>query len=233
MASEKIVAVLGQEYRIVSEVVEVVATDVRSDTHVSGGGHVYGSGGYVIGSSSTSSKVAITRNVWFRRPDGSEGHWAFRFDLPVRAGHHLQLLTLSGPRTARYVGRDTSGKKDRYEFAERVGMSVRIEETADVYKLGAFRSDGSLHAVELEPHDTWTDWALVWGVLLLLFYGIGAILLAWWAIRMVNIHLFDGRKAYGISEKEATKRAEEIRAAIRAAYEDALQDAPNRQTRTA
>jgi len=233
MASEKVVEVLGQEYRITSEVVEVVATDVRSDTHVSTSGHVYGSGGYVIGSSSTSSAVLITRNIWFRRDDGSEGHWMFRFDLPVRVGHHLRLLTLSGPRTVRYAGRDPNGKKDTYEAVSTVGLGARIEETGDVYKLGAFGSDGSLYAVELEAHDTWTDWALVWGVLLLLFYSIGAILLLWWAIRMANIHLFDGRKAYGISEKEATQRATEIRAAIQAAYEEALRDQTKFQMRTA
>ena len=74
----------------------VIGTDQRSDSYTSGSGRtivVYGSGG---GTSSLSTEVVISRDIWVRDQGGREHHVRITADVPVRTGQDIAAITCRG-----------------------------------------------------------------------------------------------------------------------------------------
>lgn len=76
----------------------VVATDQRSDTHVSGHTNVSVYNGRGNGTHSISSSVNVVRDVWFKQENGEEHHVRIHRDIPMRPGHQVALIAVGGPR---------------------------------------------------------------------------------------------------------------------------------------
>lgn len=74
----------------------IVATDQRSDTHVSGQTNVSVSDGRGSGSHSISSSVNVVRDVWFKQENGEEHHVRIHRDMPMRPGHLVALIAVGG-----------------------------------------------------------------------------------------------------------------------------------------
>lgn len=76
----------------------IVATDQRSDTHISGHTNVSVNDGRGSGSHSISSEVKVVRDVWFKQENGEEHHVRMNRDMPMRPGHKVALIAVGGPR---------------------------------------------------------------------------------------------------------------------------------------
>ncbi|MDR6433529.1 hypothetical protein [Brucella pseudogrignonensis] len=74
----------------------IVATDQRSDTHVSGQTNVSVNDGRGSGSHSISSSVNVVRDVWFKQENGEEHHVRIHRDMPMRPGHLVALIAVGG-----------------------------------------------------------------------------------------------------------------------------------------
>ena len=207
--------VSGNTYELSSEIVEVLDTDVRSDTHVQGSGFISGSsnqyGGHISGASSVSSTISVTRNIWYRRADGSEGHWRADSDIPVRVGHRLRFFRLSGPRVVKWIGRNDKGV-DQYQYCDRVLLGAQVVETSDYYRLDGYGSQGNLWAVQPEP-SYFSSSVLFWGgFALVFFFGVGLLVLLYWAIRTLAVT--SGSNYFGVSASQAAENIRPIREAI-------------------
>lgn len=82
----------GRKLRFTTVSGEVLDTQQRSDTVVSGSGSV--SGGY--GSTTITSQVNVTRDIWIKDKNGIETHLQYGFEIPVRTGHKLVRIFLEG-----------------------------------------------------------------------------------------------------------------------------------------
>ena len=74
----------------------VIDTDQRSDSYTSGSGRtimVDGSGG---GSSSLSTEVLVSRDIWVEDRSGREHHVRITADVPVRSGQDIAVITCRG-----------------------------------------------------------------------------------------------------------------------------------------
>ena len=76
----------------------IVATDQRSDTHISGHTNVSVNDGRGSGSHSISSEVKVVRDVWFKQENGQEHHVRMHRDMPMRPGHQVALIAVGGSR---------------------------------------------------------------------------------------------------------------------------------------
>ncbi|MCX2697420.1 hypothetical protein [Ochrobactrum chromiisoli] len=77
---------------------KIIATDQRSDTHVSGQTNVSVNNGTGSGSHSIHSSVKVVRDVWFKQENDQEQHVRIHRDLPMRPGHQVALIAVGGPR---------------------------------------------------------------------------------------------------------------------------------------
>lgn len=82
----------GRKLRFTTVSGEVLDTQQRSDTVVSGSGSV--SGGY--GTTNITSQVNVTRDIWIKDKNGIETHLQYGFEIPVRTGHKLVIIFLDG-----------------------------------------------------------------------------------------------------------------------------------------
>jgi hypothetical protein len=229
MAEFRKFEISGKTYELSSEIVVVLDTDVTSSTHVRGAGFVSGyanqNGGHVVGESHIRSTVSKTRNIWYRRQDGSEGHWQVGSDIPVRAGHHLRFIRLKGPNVVKWNGRNDKGV-DRYQLCDRVLLGTQIIETGTYVPLDGYSSAGTLWAVHPEKSYFSTS-ILVWGGLfLMLFYGLGILL--WLYVGFRAAAVATGSTAFGVSPELAQKRIQPIREAISRELTLILSEAPTR-----
>ncbi len=71
---------------------EVLDTEQRSDTYVSGQttGATYKGTGGVTGH--VTSKVVVQRDIWVKTDDGKEDHFRFEQDIPCRTGQRITVL---------------------------------------------------------------------------------------------------------------------------------------------
>ena len=79
----------------------VVGTDQRSDSYTSGSGRtlvIDGTGG---GSSSVSTEVVVSRDIWIKDRGGQEHHVRISADVPVRAGQEVAFINGRGEVAAR------------------------------------------------------------------------------------------------------------------------------------
>lgn len=86
------------EYRFTAITGTIVATDQRSDTHVNGHTNISVNNGRGSGSHAISSSVNVVRDVWFKQENGQEHHVRIHRDMPMRPGHQVALIVVSGPR---------------------------------------------------------------------------------------------------------------------------------------
>ena len=74
----------------------VIGTDQRSDSYTSGSGRtivVDGSGG---GTSSLSTEIVVSRDIWVKDRSGREHHVRITADVPVRTGQDIAVITCRG-----------------------------------------------------------------------------------------------------------------------------------------
>ena len=79
---------------------EVLGTDQRSDSYMTGNSRTViheGSGG---GHGHVSTEVVVTRDIWFRDVGGQEHHVRVARDVPVRVGQHVAVAYLAAERPA-------------------------------------------------------------------------------------------------------------------------------------
>lgn len=75
---------------------EVLSTEQRSDTHVSGGGSTYSLGTAVQGSTSIRSTVVVTRNIRLKTQDGRQHDLQLEADFPLAQGDKLSVFIVNG-----------------------------------------------------------------------------------------------------------------------------------------
>lgn len=145
------------EFSVVSGT--VLSTDQRSDTRVWGGGAtivVDGTGG---GGTTIDSRVDVVCDLWLRADNGQDHHFRFNQDIPLREGHRVYCIFLSG--------KDLNTQQ-KFETA----YSVFDASVNKCWHLG-----GVANAVKMPKYVSGGDWFL--GVVLTFFFGIGLLLLAW------------------------------------------------------
>lgn len=138
---------------------DVIDTTQRSDTHVSGSGSVSGYSGNVSGSTSISSIVVITRDVFVKADNGSEHALKFRGDMAFQVGNKISVF---GVRSKGLVAKFS--RTDRLAFFRVYNHATRQEFT---------QNDQGLLKGEDDPT------MFLWGLLLTLFGGIGLPLVGW------------------------------------------------------
>lgn len=74
---------------------EVLGTEQRSDTHVSGGGSTYTVGNSVQGSTNISSNVIVTRNIRLKTQDGGLHDIQLQGDFPLSTGDRLSIFAIN------------------------------------------------------------------------------------------------------------------------------------------
>jgi hypothetical protein len=76
---------------------EVIETDLRSDTIISGAGYVTNNTAShsLQGQSRITSKIVHTRTLFIRDESGMESAFTFESDLPVRTGHRVRIYSVS------------------------------------------------------------------------------------------------------------------------------------------
>ncbi|CAO3357974.1 hypothetical protein [Azospirillum melinis] len=135
----------------------VLGTDQRSDTKVWGGGGtviVDGTGG---GRTNINSQVDVVRDLWLRDDNGQEHHFRFNQDIPLREGHRVHCIFLSG--------RDLNENKKFSTVYSVFDSSVNK----------CWHLNGVAEAVKMPNYVSANDWFV--GCALLLVYGVGVLVL--------------------------------------------------------
>ena len=148
----------------------VLDTDQRSDSYTSGSGRtvvIDGSGG---GTTSVGTTVVVSRDIWFKDPDGLEHHVRIMEDIPVRVGQQIA-----------FVYCHATGTKPGNRKHEAGGlMSVYVVSTNKIYTV---LSPSTLTKQLVEPPErvaVAVFHLLLWvfSVLLIAIFGVGLLALA-------------------------------------------------------
>lgn len=85
----------GKKYDLNVHSGVVIKCETRSDTYVSGSGRSSSYKGYGSGSTTISSKVVVTKEIWIRTASGSEQRYNME-DLAVNNGHIVHIGIVNG-----------------------------------------------------------------------------------------------------------------------------------------
>lgn len=179
-----------------SGVVVKVERQVRSEVH--GSGYVVGTSSGAVGRTAIDTTHTSRTKIWLSRDDGKEEYLQVYQDIPVREGHNIQLMFISG----HYVGQITGyDQRDRpiWERKSNVLLAVRIAESGEAYLCEDLRA-----AISCEDH--YQSFSRLFTLSLFLMPAMGAGLLIWAWLLVRRMLLAAGSNLYGIPQSVAEDR---------------------------
>lgn len=137
--AKKEVELFGKKRTFHADTGVVLNANQRSDTYVSGSGNSSSVAGYGGGSTSISSVVVVTSDIWIRDASGKELRLRFNRDVPVREGNivHAVYVAEAGSNDALdnlYVMFYNGTTRECFRPRKEVGKTL-LKDTAPAYLL--------------------------------------------------------------------------------------------------
>ena len=189
----------------------VIRVERTNRASVHGGGYVVGTSKGIVGQNYVGTTHVDQTSIWITLEDGKEDHVRINQDVPVREGHTIQLLRISGHYVVRTTGYDT---RDRpiIEKASNLLVGLRIVETGKVYACRDLKA-----AIAYEEFYASTGRLFLWSFLWMPAMGAGLAIWAWLIVRSVLLRF--GSTLYGVPMEVSKRRWEEILGTFEKSFE--------------